>query len=208
MRLVAISDTHGRHNDISLPAGDILVHAGDLSMNGNKREIIEFLTWFTDQSFTHKLFIAGNHDFFFERASPQEINELMPDGIHYLQDSGVQIENIKFWGSPIQPWFFDWAFNRQRGEPISKHWALIPDPLDVLITHGPPRDVLDRTSKNENVGCDDLWARVQQVKPRFHIFGHIHESYGWEQQNGTRFVNASVVDHHYNPANQPLVFDL
>jgi Icc-related predicted phosphoesterase len=208
MRLVAISDTHGRHEELILPAGDLLIHAGDLSMNGTPREIASFMEWFKGQDFQHKVFIAGNHDFFFERAQPNEIENIIPADVHYLQDSTVNINQYTLWGSPVQPWFFDWAFNRQRGEDIAKHWKKIPEVVDIVITHGPPRDILDRTTHREHVGCDDLLKKIRQVEPRFHIFGHIHESYGWVQKNGTHFVNASVVDHHYKLVNQPLVFDL
>ncbi len=208
MRLVAISDTHGRHEEIVLPSGDLLIHAGDLSMNGTPREISSFMEWFEAQDFTHKVFIAGNHDFFFERTKAEEVEKVIPKDVHYLQDGAVTIEHYTIWGSPVQPWFFDWAFNRHRGDAIQHHWDQIPDTIDILITHGPPRDILDRTSKREHVGCDDLLKKVRQVQPKFHIFGHIQESYGWEQQNGTCFVNASVVDHHYNPVNKPLTFEL
>lgn len=120
---------------------------------------------------------------------------------------------LKFWGSPIQPWFHDWAFNRWRGSltegSIKKHWDMIPDDTDVLITHGPPKGFGDRPFGREKpVGCDDLLAAVLRIKPKLHVFGHIHGGYGFDVFNGTIFLNASSVDEAYKPVNSPVVFDI
>src|SRR5690625_1620059 len=143
MKIVAISDTHGRHADIVFPKGDMLIHAGDVSSRGTRTQVADFIDWFARQPHKYKIFIAGKHDFFLEQADVQEIKELIPEGIIYLNDSGVEIEGIKFWGSPVTPWFYNWAFNRDRGEEIKQHWDLIPDDIRVLITHGPPSRILD-----------------------------------------------------------------
>ena len=124
MNIICISDTHGKHNHLDLPEGDILLHAGDVSRIGKRKEIEKFLRWFSAQPHPHKVFVAGNHDYFFEDAHPEIVDYVLPDNIHYLNDSGVEIEGIKIWGSPVQPWFYDWAFNRQRGAEIRKHWHL------------------------------------------------------------------------------------
>lgn len=139
MKIVVISDTHGKHNDLrQLPKGDTLIHAGDVSKRGHPMEILDFLDWFTNQKFKHKVFIAGNHDFFLERAHTNVIEQMIPKDVIYLNNSGVQLDGVKFWGSPITPWFNNWAFNRERGTEIKQYWDLIPENTNVLITHGPP----------------------------------------------------------------------
>ncbi|HEX8516878.1 MAG TPA: metallophosphoesterase [Bacteroidia bacterium] len=138
MKFVAISDTHGQHNNLRLPQADVIIHAGDITKRGNKEEVVEFLTWFAELPFTYKIFIAGNHDFFFEESSEAEIENLIPSNVIYLCNNSVLINGIKIWGSPITPYFFNWAFNRHRGDDISKYWDLIPMDTDILITHGPP----------------------------------------------------------------------
>lgn len=204
MDIVFISDTHSYHEQLTLPAGDMLIHAGDLTKRGGEREVVDFLKWFDQQNFHHKIFIAGNHDFFFERFDPDYIKKLIPDSVHYLNDSGVEIGGIKIWGSPVQPEFFDWAFNRRRGNDIKRHWDLIPKDTDLLITHGPPYGILDQTIRNEPVGCQDLWNFVKESTVKMHVFGHIHEAYGTTTINDIQFINASVVNLQYKVVNAPV----
>ena len=161
MKIVCISDTHDKHNQLELPDGDMLIHAGDVSSQGKQIQVEAFLKWFSAQPHKHKIFIAGNHDFFFERMPEDYIQSLIPENVIYLNDSGVTIEGLKIWGSPVQPWFYDWAFNRKRGKDIRKHWDLIPTNTDILITHGPPFGILDATNSGEKVGCEDLLDVVQ-----------------------------------------------
>lgn len=208
MKIVAISDSHGQHSSLKLPDGDLLLHAGDISSGGTRDQVLSFLDWFAQQDYEHKILIAGNHDFFFERASVQEIEELIPEGIIYLDDSGVEIAGVKFWGSPVSPWFHNWAFNRNRGTEIKRHWDLIPEHTDVLITHGPPYGILDETVYRDVVGCEDLMLRVHQVNPQFHVFGHIHEAYGQLTKDGTTFINASVLDDQYELMHAAVVFEI
>lgn len=197
-KIVMISDTHGQHHDVFLPKGDILIHAGDVSRSGKKTQIQDFLQWFAKQEFQYKIFIAGNHDFFFEQHTEEEIAALIPENVIYLNDSGVEIEGIKIWGSPIQPWFFDWAFNRQRGSEIKKHWDLIPSNTNILITHGPVYGILDKTVSGLNVGCEDLLEKIKTLfELKIHVSGHIHEGYGIVQETNITFVNASVLDVNY-----------
>lgn len=191
-----------------MPAADVLIHAGDVSSMGKREEIVSFLDWFSALPFSYKIFIAGNHDFFFEKNSNAEIFRLIPDNVIYLNDSGVTIEGIEIWGSPISPWFYDWAFNRQRGVDIRSHWDMIPGSTDILITHGPPAGILDRTTGGQQVGCDDLLQKIKEIKPSFHIFGHIHEGYGTQKEDTTTYINASVVDEKYRITNNPVIFDL
>lgn len=206
MRIVCISDTHNKHEKIDIPPGDVLVHAGDFSTNGELDELIEFHAWLSTLPHRYKIMIAGNHDFCFEEKN-QEARSVVKNAI-YLQDEAVTLEGVTFYGSPWQPWFYDWAFNLQRGEALQKVWAKIPDSTDVLITHGPPFGVLDQVSRQEHVGCVDLRKRVEEVRPKLHVFGHIHESYGMQQLPLTCFVNASICDIRYRPIQAPLVYDL
>lgn len=208
MKFVVISDTHGQHRSLKLPKGDVIIHAGDISKSGHPVEIEDFLDWFSKLKFKYKIFIAGNHDFFLEHAHPRVIEQMIPKGVIYLNDSGAEINGIKFWGSPITPWFHNWAFNRERGEEIKQHWDLIPDDTDVLITHGPPFGILDETVYSKRTGCEELLLKVYQVKPKFHFFGHIHEDYGNYTKGETIFVNASVLDDYYQLVHEPMVIDI
>lgn len=208
MKTVVISDTHSQYRDLEVPDGDVLVHAGDISRGGTKGQVIDFLEWFEEQPHSHKIFIAGNHDFFFEQADTEEISRVIPKEIIYLNDSGIEINGIKFWGSPITPWFNSWAFNRHRGAEIKQHWDLIPNDIDVLITHGPPFGILDETVYGKRTGCEELLLRIHQVKPKYHIFGHIHESYGSFTKGKTTYINASVLDDWYELKNEAKILDL
>lgn len=208
MTLVFISDTHNQHAKVSLPKGDVLLHCGDFSGRGRREEVEDFLEWMSSQPHPYKVLIAGNHDFMAER-DPYLFNILMPKNVIYLNDSGAEVGGIRIWGSPIQPWFFDWAFNRQRGEDIRKHWDLIPPDTDILLTHGPPYGILDVVARDGRpVGCRDLLKKVTETPNiKIHAFGHIHEAYGQLEQNEQLFINASILDQHYNMVNQAVVVD-
>lgn len=208
MKFVAISDTHCRHRSLRLPKGDVLLHAGDISYRSTRLEIEDFLAWFSKQPFDHKIFIAGNHDFFFEKEKPSVVQQMMPAGVQYLKDEGVTIDGIKIWGSPYTPYFYQWAFNKRRGAALAKHWNNIPLDTDILLTHGPAYGILDMVINEQHAGDKDLLAKVMEVKPKVHVFGHIHESYGITKRNGTRFINACVLNESYEFANKPIAFDL
>lgn len=212
MRLVCISDTHGDHDGLSLPEGDVLIHAGDLSAHGRRAETHAFMHWLGEQSFEHKLCIAGNHDTFIEQ-EPLLAQQFADDnGVRMLNDSGCVLEGVHFWGSPITPRFFNWSFMRDPGPSIEAHWSLIPDNTDVLITHGPPFGIMDEVVRPsgdvEHTGCPSLLARVQDVLPSLHIFGHIHEAYGTENHGGVEYLNVSTMNEFYRRANQPIVVDV
>lgn len=208
MKVIAISDTHGYHHQLSLPSGDVLIHAGDVSSQGSKQEVQDFLQWFSDLNYEHKIFIAGNHDFFFERADSDMITSIIPDNVIYLNDSGISIGGLNIWGSPVTPWFFNWAFNRHRGADIKKHWKFIPQNTDILITHGPVYGVLDRTIHGQRVGCEVLKDATDLIKPKVHICGHIHEAYGQVQTMDTLYINASVLDVQYRLVNDAVLFEI
>lgn len=207
MRVVLISDTHGKHRQFEIPDGDVLIHAGDIMTRGwDGSEVRDFNDWLGSLPHPHKIVIAGNHDWLFEKH--RSTKNLITNAT-YLQDSGVEIDGFKFWGSPVQPEFMGWAFNRKRGEDIKRHWDLIPDRTDVLITHGPPAGFRDWTRLgNESLGCRNLRDAVARIKPKLHVFGHIHGGYGEDHDGDVHFVNASLVDEAYRPVNKPIVVDL
>ena len=210
MRLVCISDTHNTQKAMRLPEGDVLIHAGDATGQGLSLEVQRFLAWFESQPHPHKILIAGNHDWLFQR-HPDMATQLLAahPGITYLQDSGVEIEGVRFWGSPWQPWFCDWAFNLPRkGQALREVWNKIPLDTDALITHGPPHGVLDQVHSGEHLGCEELKIRLSAVKPRVHVFGHIHDSYGVARSKATTFINASTCTEEYRALNRPIVVDI
>lgn len=205
MQIVCISDTHGQHRNINIPIGDVLIHAGDITRGGSLQETEDFLLWYAAQPHTYKIFVAGNHDKSFEQQKEKIIPKI-PHNIIYLENSGVQIENFYFWGSPYTPKFFNWAFGKNRGVEIAVHWQKIPLYTSVLITHGPPKNILDTTHKGHNVGCADLMNVINTLTQlKLHVFGHIHEAYGIQVQGNCTFVNASILDRKYKKASEPVV---
>ena len=207
MRIVCISDTH--EQQYTVPDGDILIHAGDLTFNGREDKTKEALDLLNSFPHKNKLLVAGNHDWLFDRHKSLAKSYL--GNVIYLENQGVTINNTTFWGSPWQPYFNDWAFNLARGEPMRKIWAQIPNKLDVLITHSPPFGILDIVPghfEKPNVGCLDMLDRVIKVKPKLHIFGHIHHSYGECKLDGIHFINAALCNENYQLYNPPIIVDL
>lgn len=214
-RIVCISDTHNCNDEIIVPDGDLLIHSGDATIEGGHVEVIDFLNWFSQLPHKRKIFVAGNHDWLFEIDNRHARLLLADSKIIYLQDSSIEIDGVKIYGSPWQPRFFDWAFNLDRGPEMAEKWAMIPDDIDVLITHGPPYGILDlvpRKGWDENTGCEELRKRVEQIAKfgglKLHVFGHIHCGYGVHKEFGVKFVNASICDEQYNPSQPPIVIDL
>lgn len=209
MRIVVISDTHGKHENVALPDGDVLIHAGDVSSHGDRREIERFVQWYADLPHPHKILVAGNHDHFIEQ-EPAEFQSILPAAITYLQDSGIQIDGVNFWGSPMTPKFFDWAFMAEIGPELNTHWDKIPADTDILITHGPPLGVMDEVFHDGALtaaGCPNLLAKIKELAPAYHLFGHIHEGYGQQDIDTTRFINVSTMNEHYEIQNAPVVFE-
>jgi len=214
-RIVCLSDTHNCNEQISVPDGDVLIHSGDATIKGTDQEVIEFIYWFSGLPHRHKIFIAGNHDWLFELDNRYASRLVSDANITYLQDSSTEIDGWKIYGTPWQPRFFDWAFNLSRGPEIAEKWKLIPDDIDILITHGPPNGILDlvpRKGWDENTGCEELRKRVEEIaklgKLKLHVFGHIHCGYGTTEEFGVRFVNACNCDESYQPLQPPIVIDL
>jgi Icc-related predicted phosphoesterase len=216
-RITFISDTHTKHDKVSgfLTGGDILVHAGDLTGRGYITEIENFMKWYDNiNNYDTKVFIAGNHDFGFQDDN-EKLRGLLTGykTIDYLEDElmmvGEEYETmIKIWGTPWQPEFHNWAFNLPRGEKLKEKWDMIPVNTDILITHGPPMGKLDYVRyDNVNVGCEELMKRVEEIKPKIHVFGHIHEGYGYVFDGNTHYINAAVLNGRYEFRNKPITVD-
>ena len=206
LTLVILSDTHGMHDALDVPTGDVLIHAGDFTPHGTLQDTREFNRFLGTLPHRHKLVIAGNHEFCFEQSLPAARAEITH--AQYLHDSYLEIEGWKFYGTPWTPWFMDFAFNIKSEEELGVHWANIPDDTDVVITHGPPYGILDDTVRGVPVGSKTLTERVHAIGPKFHVFGHIHESYGIHSEGKTQFVNASNCTIRYQPTNPPVVLTL
>ena len=223
MRITLISDTHTMHGlikpTIDMPGGDLLLHAGDIMNSGyNKNDIKDFCHWYNSlEHYDQKIFIAGNHDRTFEDF-PDDAREIYSSykNITYLQDERLDLwdeedQQTVIYGTPWQPWFYDWAFNLPKGGPgLMSKWEAIPADTDILITHGPPQEILDVSGPPYNeplLGCALLREKVDVVKPKIHVFGHIHGSYGYKFLNGTHFFNASILNEEYKYTNKPVTFD-
>lgn len=232
IRFVCISDTHGKveGSKLHMPPGDVLLHAGDFTQKGHMKEIEKFNSYLGALPYKVKVVIAGNHDLTFDdniteaslrtfgvqkstvesylsERGLKSVKQMLTSAI-YLEDSLVTVCGIKIYGAPWQPVFCDWGFNLKRGEDILKKWQTIPTDIDILMTHGPPVGHGDLTGGNNNVGCVELLNTIQKrVKPKFHVFGHIHEGYGVTSDGYTTFINASTCTRRYLPTNAPIVFD-
>ena len=215
MKITFISDTHNQHKklDSSLPGGDLIIHGGDISSMGYKHEIQQFLKWFNGlDNYTHKIFISGNHDWGFQN-NPTMCKELLEfyDKVTYLEDNMEVIGEdyqtaVKVWGSPWQPEFYNWAFNLPRkGEELKNKWDLIPSDIDILITHGPSFGKVDKViGEYDNLGFELLTERIQTIKAKIHVCGHIHSGYGYVFDGQTHYINASVLDENYYFTQKPL----
>jgi Icc-related predicted phosphoesterase len=216
MRLVMLSDTHSFHEQITVPEGDVLIHAGDLTMRGKLREFQDVAEWLDKLPHKHKLVIGGNHDWCLEAFMKEGREDVVQDILNssfYLRDSSINIDGINFHGSPWTPEFCGWAFNLERGKELRDKWDMISPSTDVLITHGPPAGMMDYVWPHGKYtrtkgGCDDLLDAVCNVQPRVHVFGHIHGGYSHVYNGHTHFFNASIVNERYRVVNEPWVLDL
>ncbi|XP_071491077.1 metallophosphoesterase MPPED2-like [Diadema antillarum] len=232
-RFVCISDTLSKMSYLSksVPRGDVLIHAGSFSNVGLPREVSAFNDFMGTLPHRHKIVIAGNHEVTFDEELMRERNShvfmsfasafqgLKEDdwksikskltNCIYLEDSEVRVMGFRIYGSPWQPVFCDWGFNLPRGQALLNKWNKIPEGVDILVTHGPPLGHGDVTRDATRVGCVELLSTIQRrVRPKYHVFGHIHEGYGMTTDGHTVFVNASICDVRYRPNNKPIVFDL
>ena len=198
MRVVAVADTHLFHDELRVPDGDVFIHAGDLCRGGGLDDLEVAARWLASLPHPTKVAIAGNHDWAFVR-SPADAQRILGPEVIYLQDSGVLLNGLRFWGSPWQPEFNDWAFNLPRGPNLREKWALIPEDIDLLVTHGPPYGIGDSTGCDgggyagpDRLGCEELRARVLDIRPMLHLFGHIHDAGGAWSIGATTFANVTT----------------
>lgn len=209
--IVCISDIHTRHRNVVIPECDILLSAGDYSFSGNPLEISEFHKWLNDQPTKEIVSVQGNHELWVEKNFDlaKKAAQIACPRVRFIEEGPLLIDGIRIWCASVTPFFYNWAYNRQRGLEINRHWDMIPDDTQVLVTHGPPAGILDQTVRGENVGCEDLRARIQKLPQlKLHVFGHIHHAYGVLRGGGTTFVNASICNEKYEPANEPVRFEL
>ena len=225
MKITMISDTHNRHKSLNgdLPGGDILLHAGDISSMGHKHEIESFLTWFDKiDNYDTKVFIAGNHDWGFQ-TKPDQCRGLLTGykTVDYLEDEELVLyfdgpngdrpeENVRIYGSPWQPEFYNWAFNLPRNGPGLQHkWNMIPENTDILITHGPAWGFVDDVEgrRGQHLGCELLVERIKEIKPKIHLCGHIHSGTGHYFDGHTHYFNASVLNEQYIYTQSPWNID-
>lgn len=190
LRIVAMADTHSYHDDLDVPDGDVLIHAGDLTRSGSLEELEAAHAFLARQPHPHKLVVAGNHERCLED-QPDAARRILTD-VTYLQDEAVSIGGVSFYGSPWQPAFHSWAFNVERGPELAQRWALIPQNTDVLVTHAPPIGIGDRIAEDHRAGCADLLHRVLTVQPKLHLFGHIHTDRGRWNLAGVTFANVTT----------------
>lgn len=189
MKILHLSDTHSYHHTLrDLPEADMVVHSGDFCMVGSEQEAIDFLNWFCDLPYRHKIFICGNHDDCLYGANIEGLD----DNVHYLCNSGIEIEGLKFYGVPM--FMGDYLSDRQ-----SRNYAGIQADTDILITHSPAYGILDYDD-NINYGSEKLLERMTMLNLKAHLFGHIHARHGIKEQHGVIFSNGAIMNSDYtNP---------
>ncbi len=235
MDVLCLSDIHGNLPN-NLPKADLLLIAGDIcptfdhSIDFQKSWLsTNFYEWCKEtlKNITDIVYIAGNHDFFFQKnyisssftkwQTPVSRMGIDPH-IFYLQDEGINLNGLKIWGTPWQRRFYDWAFNLDEPE-LAKKWDLIPNDTDIIVCHGPAHGygdtVTSRSWKDEekwpepeHVGSPSMLAKIDEIKPKLYVCGHIHSGYGIKMRGNTHMVNASYVNERYVPSNQPILITL
>lgn len=208
-KIICISDTHGAFRGLKVPEGDVLVHAGDIMAWGRPDELVDFNDWLAELPHQDKVVIAGNHDAVLAKQSVEFARKVLSNA-HYLQDSEVQVQGVRIYGSPWTPEFMQWHFMMPRGGwELRAKWAKIPEGLDILLTHGPPANKLDFSKfMQAGQGCHLLREAVERAKPRYHVFGHLHEAYGGIEGEFTTFINCAIMTRSYVPANEPIVIEV
>lgn len=219
MKIWFISDTHNEHERLQPPEVDMVIHCGDESTHGNawlnEPEARRFLNWYAALNIPIKIFVPGNHSMAIEQGliTPPEF-----PSIQFLLHTQTEVNGLRIFGSPYTPRFHDWAYMKKRTQ-LDPAWQLIPDDTDILITHGPPKGILDLTHDNETgnlvqVGCTALRRHVDtRIQPRIHAFGHLHDekgisNYGSYTRNATQFLNCSCCDLQGSLKNNGIVLDI
>lgn len=225
MKLIAISDTHTKHKQLTIPECDVLVHCGDFTWTGRYQEVQNFRDWFLRQPARHKIVIAGNHEETFDDTTGRyngNCHRLISQckGINYLENSAITIDGVKFYGTPWTPWFYDWAFNGvtdkdasfRRGTLLSAVYGDIPEDTNILICHGPAYNLADRNSHDGRCGSVEMRRLLESGKLaslQLYLCGHIHEARGHEIDcGGVHFCNVSTLDRDYETVSPPVIINL
>ena len=202
MKILHISDTHGHHRELhrqkKIPLSDVIIHSGDVCDRGDDEQVKDFLNWFSELPHKHKILVPGNHDFYFE-----EKDFYVPANVHVLIGQGVELDGVKFWGSPFTVQEFSWAFQFfQHDQEV--HWKEVPDDTNVLITHGGAYKGLDLDSMNLRTGDKYLKDRLAELANlQLHLHGHIHCAHGVQNVNRLTTVNSAIADEKYKPTQNP-----
>jgi Icc-related predicted phosphoesterase len=206
LRLVLMSDTHELHREVEVPVGDILIHAGDFTMFSQSDEaIVDFNRWLGELSHSYKIVVPGNHEFFLE-ANPLEISLLSNATV--LINEGIAIHGLRFWGTPVTP-SLGGAFGLNSAKDRRRLYRQIPEDTDILISHGPPFGILDAAPVSGlHAGCHELLEAVMRIRPKLHVFGHIHGASGVFRTEHTTFVNASRLGVDTDPDSPPILFQI
>jgi predicted phosphohydrolase len=208
MRITLIADTHDEHHYVRIKKTDLLILAGDYGRRNREKDFIGFADWLKAQPADHKILINGNHDRYWYRHTARA-NEILGEEILLLENESHIIDGIHIWGSPLTVPVVEGMYsNTERPEQARKLiWESIPDGIDILITHSPPFGILDEVEPGEHYGCKTLREKVFQLKPKYHLFGHIHQAYGETEIEGIRFKNATLVNDNEKIVKPPIVFD-
>lgn len=208
-KFVCVSDTHMKHQKIDVPFGDVFVHAGDLTVSGTLEELYDVLTWISALPHALKLVTPGNHDK--DLQDPKIVallREKFPN-IHILIDETITFEGLKIHGSPWVSVFGDWWFMIGSVEKRAQKWFMIPDDVDILITHMPAAGILDKDAYGERHGCIALDYRIARLtRLKLHVFGHIHPSAGILRRGQIISVNAASVRGEGRGVRKPFVVDI
>jgi Icc-related predicted phosphoesterase len=221
IRFVCMSDSHNEAMNIYIPDGDVFLHAGDFTRKGTLGEVLAFESFLRNLPHKHKVVIAGNHEYSFDfeafdrkariRSELRSINPAKIKGALrscvYLEDTPIQVCGYKIWGSPWTSQHNPGAFTVKDKAILKSKWDMIPDNIDILITHSPPFGICDSNTV-KHFGSVDLREKVERIKPIVHMFGHIHEGYGYYFDRGTTYLNCAMVNKRYAPVHTPWVFDL
>jgi Icc-related predicted phosphoesterase len=208
-KFCCISDTHGIHRGLDIEPCDFIIHSGDIFRKSKIEDILDFIDWFSSLPAVYKVLVAGNHDRFIDR---EKLNflKLIEDKIFYLENSGIELEGIRFWGSPSVKWcapYRHFAYsNEAEAEEI---FSLIPENIDILITHGPPFGILDSENGWDGIthhGSKSLLKNVLSIKPKYHIFGHVHKDYGIFKNEHTVFINSCILNNNETIVNMHNTF--
>jgi Icc-related predicted phosphoesterase len=204
VRVVCISDSHELHRELNVPDGDLLIHAGDFTFWNHTSKIRDFNEWLGELPHRHNVVIPGNHDRAFH--TDPRLHTLITNGVLLINES-VQVCGLNIWGSPVT--CDDASHGHSKPEERAHLYARIPKDTDILITHGPPFGVLDREpGSSERHGCTELRKAVVRVKPRLHVFGHVHVGYGTLATEHTQFVNAALMGWSGDLENRPIVLSI